>query len=192
MDQNELKPHIRSLKNSDKAAFRIIFNALQQSIFNFLLFKTDDKALAEDLLQDTFVKLWEKRKTLKEEESLKAWLYKVAGNLYLNHLRHAGVVMKHREETVFQNISVDKAHPQFLLEEQEFNNLLVRTMGKLPERIKEIFLMSRTEALSNKEIAERLGLSIKTIESHLGKALKILCSTLPKKYFMKNKERRSG
>lgn len=185
MDHSDLKPHVINLKNSDKTAFRIVFTALQQNIYNFLLFKTNDKALAEDLLQDTFIKLWENRKKLKEDESLRAWLYKVAGNLYLNHLRHAGVMKKHQDEVLTKSTITDIQHPHFVLEEQEFQERLINAIGSLPERVKEVFLMSRTEALTNKEISERLGISIKTIESQLGKALKILCKSMPEKYFLK-------
>lgn len=185
MDQADLKLCVANLRNSDKAAFRVIFNAFQQSIFNFLLYKVKDQALAEDLLQDTFLKLWENRKKLKEEESVKAYLYKIASNLYLNHLRHAAVVLKHHDEELAQKRNADQAHPQFVLEEQEFHSQLIHAIETLPDRIKEVFLMSRIEALTNKEISERLGLSIKTIESHMGKALKMLCKSLPRKFFLK-------
>lgn len=187
MDPAELESHVLKLKHSDQAAFKIIFDAYQQNIFNFLLFKTHDKALAEDLLQDTFIKLWDKRKHLKEEESIKAYLYRIAHNLYLNHLRHGAVMKKHQEGELKSRIFVNNAHPQYILEEQEFQLKLTHTIEALPERIKEVFLMSRIETLSNKEIAERLGLSIKTIESHIGKALQLLCKTLPRNYFQKNK-----
>jgi RNA polymerase sigma factor (sigma-70 family) len=92
MKETDFRTLAIRIKASDQAAFEVLFNLFQATIFNFLLFKTKDSSLAEDLLQETFLKVWKNRSTLDEARSLKNYLYTIADNLALNHFRHAKVV----------------------------------------------------------------------------------------------------
>lgn len=172
------------LRKGDKGAFRELFEAFQEGIYSFLFFKTKDTDLAEDLLQETFLNVWKSRSSLDEEESFKAFLYRVASNLHLNHLRHSKVVDKYRNDPANKKITSNET-PHFLMEQDEFQLALWDVLDKLPERTREVFLLSRTEMLSYKEIAERLGISIKTVETLMGKALGKLSERFPKHDFRK-------
>jgi RNA polymerase sigma-70 factor (ECF subfamily) len=180
MLQPDLNDLIKRLKASDHDAFKTVFNNWQGTIFNFLLFKTKDAARAEDLLQEVFLKLWNARSRLNENQSLKNYLYTIADNLVLNEIRHDKVVARHQasaEGTFFTNTE----NPQFILEEKEWKDKLESAIASLPEKPRIVFLMSRIEDLSYQEIADRLSISIKTVETHMVKALKHLRENLSKK-----------
>src|SRR6187551_1001587 len=159
------------LKASDRDAFRIIFESYQEGIFRFLYLKTKDVQLAEDLLQEAFYKLWANRSKLDSEQSLKSYLYTIAEHLFLNHCRHQMVVQQYGQ---FRRGMTTAETPHFLLEEEEFRQQLESAINMLPEKVKEVFTMSRFEDLSYQEIADRQSISIKTVESHMVKALRLL------------------
>lgn len=184
MDQSRFQLIVRKLKRGDKASFKVLFDACHHGLFNYLYFRSKDAVLSEDLLQETFLKIWENRKKLDENQSVKAYLYKIANNLFLNHQRHLRIVDEHRNQ-IQSNSFLDTNHPQFLMEEQEFRIKLMSEIESLPDRTREIFLMSRVEALFNREIAERLEISLKTVEVHIGKALNQLSSSIPEEYLKK-------
>jgi RNA polymerase sigma-70 factor (family 1) len=173
MDEIELPGLVKRLKDSDHISFELLFNRFHQSIFNFLLIKTRDEAVAEDLLQEVFIKLWNNRLSLDEGKSVKNYLYTIADNLALNHIRHLKVVSRHEQLNdvrIFDSSQV----PHFILEEKEIQEHLMQAIEDLPEKPRLIFVMSRFEDLSYAEIAERLSLSIKSVEGYMSKALKIL------------------
>ena len=180
MLQPELNDLVKRLKASDPEAFKTVFNIWQGTIFNFLLFKTRDTARAEDLLQEVFLKLWNARTRLNENQSLRNYLYAIADNLVLNEIRHDKVVARHKaglERMFFTNTE----NPEFILEEKEWKNRLEDAIAALPEKPRIVFLMSRLEDLSYQEIADRLSISIKTVETHMVKALKHMRDHLSKK-----------
>ena len=168
------------IKASDQAAFEILFNSFQAKIFNFLLFKTKDSDAAEDLLQETFLKVWKNRSTLDETRSIQNYLYTIADNLAHNHFRHAKVVADHSARVESRMFTIID-NPQFIMEEKEYHLALTAAIEALPEKTRIVFLMSRMEDLTYEEIADRLSLSIKTVESHMTKALKLLRKALPLK-----------
>jgi len=184
MDTKDLQYLVGRLKHSDHEAFRIVFDELQDNIFRFLYFKTRDVQVAEDLLQETFFKLWKNRNILDESQHLRSYVYTIAENLFLNYRRHLQVVRKHEELVQLTGPSSPDT-PLFLLEQEEFNKQLTNAIEMLPEKVKDVFLLNRIENLSYQEIADRQSISIKTVESHMVKALRLLREALPIKYFTK-------
>jgi len=175
-DPNDL---VKRLKASDHDAFKTVFNIWQRTIFNFLLFKTNDSARAEDLLQEVFLKLWNARGRINENQSLKNYLYTIAGNLVLNEIRHDKVVARHKSNTQ-ATIFTNTENPEFLMEEKEWKQKLENAVASLSEKPRIVFLMSRFEDLSYQEIADRLSIVIKKVETHMVKALKHLRENLSK------------
>ena len=165
---------IRQIKSSNIEAFENVFKEFQENIFSYLYFKIGNSQVAEDILQDVFIKLWENRHQLKDNLSLPSYLYTIAKNLTLNYFRHQKVIQKFQKEIEFQTESIDSTSPLAELELNEINESLINTLEKLPKRQRVVFMMSRHDNLSYKEIAERLEISIKTVETQIGKALKML------------------
>jgi len=153
------------------------FDLYYTAIRNFLYFKTSQAELAEDVAQDAFVKLWETRNKI-DKSSIKAYLYTIANNLAINQLKRDQLKYK------FMNLQVErkeKVTPQYLMEMQEFDQKLQDTLAKIPEGAREVFLMNRVEGLKYREIAERLGLSMKAIEKRMSRALAILREEINRK-----------
>lgn len=168
---------ILSLSKSNKAKepltnaeYKACFEAYYEPVRNFIYFKSGDAELAEDIAQDTFIKLWENRDGI-ERKTIKAYLYTIAGNLTINYLKRQQLKYK------FVNRSqprTEKMNPEYIAEMAEFNDELQAVLASIPEGSREVFLMNRIEDLKYREIAERLGVSVKAVEKRMSKALQIL------------------
>lgn len=150
--------------------FKEIFDAHFNSIKSFIYYKVGDTAIAEDLAQDTFVKLWETRSAIKIS-TVKSYLYTIAGNLSINHLKRNQLNFKFRNQLDFNS---NLKSPEYLLEMKEYEEKLNSVLAEIPEGSREVFLMNRIEGMKYKEIAENLGLSVKAIEKRISKALEII------------------
>lgn len=124
---------------------------------------------AEDVVQQTFIKLWEQRETLPIQFSIKAYLYKMVHNRSLNRLRDAQTRRRHSEISVsFGNETVPPA------EVSDLQTRLQKALEQLPTECRRIFELSRFEELKYREIADQLNISIKTVETQMGKALRLM------------------
>lgn len=159
-------------KKFTKNDLREVYDQFFESLRGFLYYKTGDIDLAEDLVQEVFIKLWEKRDTIKKE-TVKSLLYTIANNMMINHYKHKQVVMNHQSDVIARD-KKEYNSPQFVLEEKEFEDKLNRVIASLPEGCREVFLMNRIEKLKYDEIAERLELSVKAIEKRMSKAISII------------------
>ena len=154
--------------------FRNLFDTYYDSIRNFAYYRTGDAALADDIAQDAFLKVWNMRDDIRSE-TVKALLYKIAGNLALNQLKHRQVVYNF-ENTYEQDSHSEQADSQVISD--EFNSYLQKVIASIPENSREVFLMNRMEGLTYEEIADRLDLSVKAIEKRMSEALKIVRSKI--------------
>lgn len=159
-------------RNFTKNDLKEVYDQYFESLRGFLYYKTGDIDLAEDLVQEVFIKIWEKRLDIKKD-TVKSLLFTIGNNLMINHYKHKQVVMSHQGDVIAQNKTEFKS-PQFVLEEKEFETKLNAVMQALPEGCREVFLMNRIDKLKYDEIAERLGLSVKAIEKRMSKAISII------------------
>jgi RNA polymerase sigma-70 factor (ECF subfamily) len=154
----------------NQVEFDQIFEDWYYPIRNYIYYKTGDIHIAEDITQDTFLKIWEKKETIKIE-TVKSLLYKIAGNLFLNRQEHKKVLYKF--ESNYQVNSFSEA-PDFDIEMKEFDRLLQLTLSDLDEKNRTVFLMNRIDDLTYNQIAQSLGLSVKAVEKRMSKALSFL------------------
>jgi RNA polymerase sigma-70 factor (ECF subfamily) len=154
--------------------FEQVFRAHFKSLHSYACTIVRDEASAEEIVQGIFVKLWEKRKEITISESISTYLYRSVHNESLNHLKHLKVRAVYQSHTMRQHKipETDKAAEKVTLNELE--RKLEKALRDLPEQCRTIFQLSRFEDLKYKEIADKLGLSIKTVENQMGKALKLL------------------
>ena len=155
----------------DLNAFEMVFRDYYKPLVrygNTFLRDTDE---TEDVVQQVFVSLWEKRTQLDIHTSIRAVLYKAVQNACLNRIKHQKVRSAYAEE---QKLTQQNEHSSNPLQVDELNQRILVAIGNMPEQCGRIFKMSRFEQLRYQEIADQLGLSVKTVENQMGKALKIV------------------
>ncbi|MDQ1090342.1 RNA polymerase sigma-70 factor [Siphonobacter sp. SORGH_AS_1065] len=153
--------------------FRQHYSPLCQYGFSFLK-DWDD---AEEVVQAMFLAFWEKRDSLVITTSLKSYLYRAVHNRCLNRIKHLSVQAEYQSYVQADGSDVYQSPVQELMA-SELDIQLQRAIERLPEQCRLIFMMSRFEELKYQEIADQLGLSIKTVENQIGKALRILRTEL--------------
>jgi len=161
----------------DEKAFEKVFKAHFKALHAYALAIVKDAADAEEIVQTVFLKLWENRFTLKITSSVKAYLYKAVYHSSINHLNHQKVRMKHSEQQL-QLHQQEEATESRAFQEEELAAQIKHALDLLPEKCRMVFFLSRFEELKYQEIADRLDISVKTVEAHMGKALKLLRSQL--------------
>ena len=168
---------LKQLANDDKKAYEIIFKAYYQSVYLSALRITKDANVAKDAAQEVFLELWKNRYKLNISSSLKAYLCRGAVNRSLNLIksrnRHAG-----QDLTTIVEPSSNTSTPEKLTEANELKNKIQNTIDNLPARCRQVFVLSRYEGKKYKEIAALLGISVKTVENQMLKALKTLRKTV--------------
>lgn len=168
---------VSRLINKDKRAFELVFSEYYGIMVLYASRFMDTREEAEEVVQDVFVKFWEKCDTLSEDSSIKSYLYRSVHNSCLNAIKHERVKDGYRQyvvqmmESSYQN-EVEEKDPD------ELRNRIHSEIDKLPPRCAEIFKLSRFEGLKYQEIADHLDISIKTVEVQMGKALKVLRESL--------------
>jgi RNA polymerase sigma-70 factor (ECF subfamily) len=162
------------IKMGDEQAFELLFRKYFVRLCSFTNKFINDPDLSREIVQEVFMKIWEGRENINPDDSLKSYLFKIAQNLSINNLRRAKVESRYKE--IFKLVYVDheefSSHESLLAKELEENISL--SIGKLPPECRKIFELSRTEGLKYKEIAETLHISVKTVETQMSKALRIL------------------
>lgn len=170
-----------AVKHGDHQAFVELYNDYWWQVYDFSRLYISRVADAEEIVQDVFVKLWESRHLLKEDESFKGFLFIITRNIVFSRNRKkvnenlfkTSVLSAFGNESNYNSNSVEEEYCA-----SQFAVFIDKLIGSLPEQQKRCFLLSREENLSYKEIAERLGISPKTVEIHMGKALKFLKNSI--------------
>lgn len=169
----------QELQKGNPKAFRVIFDALYDALYCYALNFVSEAEMAEELVQEAFLMIWDRRKMIDADFNVKAYLYKSIHNQALNYIRHLKVVSQHANETTYLNSS---AHQK----EKEPNPFLTQALEEaiaaLPERSRLIFRMSRMEDMRHREISEKLSISEKTVEVQIRKARIFLQKKLKRYY----------
>jgi RNA polymerase sigma-70 factor (ECF subfamily) len=164
------------LRGGSEAAFRQIFDTYYRPLTLFALKHVSDVEEAREIVQEFFIRIWFSHQTLDIRFSLKSYLYQGVRNACLNFIASKKVSEKRLsdyEPPVFSN---DNALEHMLAAEREEG--LMQAIDQLPDRCRQIFLLSRLQGMSNQQIADQMGLSVKTVEAQITIALKRLRDTL--------------
>ncbi len=172
MDLTEDNELYLKLKEGDERAFQSLFRKYYSAMCHFACQFLDDRELAEEIVQDMFVKIWEKRAILNIETSVKHYFFRSVRNHCLNQIQHEKIKKQ------YANKMIESAQQEIIAEQYFLEVDLVKRIEKsidsLPPKRKEIFRLSREQGMKYKEIAETLDISVKTVEAQMGLALKYL------------------
>jgi len=159
------KEIVEDVKEGKASAFDKLYKAYCSRLYFFAFSILKSKEDAEEVVQNTFFKIWEKRKTIDSNYAFKSFLFAIAYNIIVDLLR------ERLKERKYKEVILDRATSNYNLEEAiEFGDLLVQVqkiVTELPPRKNEIYQLSRVDHLSYSEIAEKLNISVKTVENSL-------------------------
>lgn len=165
------EPSICEPENYDR-----LFREHYAPVTRYIFYKCGNLQQAEDIAQNAFMKLWKLCASVTFSKA-KAYIYKACNNLYLNEVAHHKVVLRHQKSIVD---NLDNESPDFLIQVDEFREKLKTAIANLPEKEREVFLLSRIEQRKYSEIAEITNLSVKAVERRMSKALLQLRQVLGK------------
>ena len=170
--KNSDKELVTALKNDDISAFNQLFYAYSSRLYHFAYGYLKSKEEAEELVQEVFIKVWDKRKDLQEEYRFKSYLFTIAYNHIKKHFRSKAIQNNYLEFSGATN-------PEALYTREDVNypslkKWVDKLVDKMPDKRRTVFVKSRFEGKNVKEIAEEMGISQSTVENHLNQALKFL------------------
>jgi RNA polymerase sigma-70 factor (ECF subfamily) len=154
--------------------FEQVFKSHFKSLHAYACTIMRDSMPAEEIVQNIFLKLWEKKEEITIKENISVYLYRAVHNESLNYLRHRKVRSAYQSYAMRQHKQTEQEKPAEKVVMKELEKKLEVALQELPEQCRTIFQLSRFEDLKYREIADKLGLSVKTIENQMGKALKLL------------------
>ncbi|MCE5345766.1 MAG: RNA polymerase sigma-70 factor [Bacteroidales bacterium] len=157
----------------DKEAFRFFFEKYYSDLCNWVNLYLHDAIMTEEIVQEIFVYLWEKKENIKIESSLKSYLLQASKNRSLNYIRNEKTKL-----FVFSKLNTNDMEsiemPDSVMDSNQLRDVINAAIDSLPERCREIYILGKEKSMSYKEISEELGISVKTVEAQMGKALKKL------------------
>lgn len=164
------------IKKGDHEAFKKFFDKYSSFLLNFLMKRGTAKDAAKDLVQQAFVMIWEKRSQIDETKSLRAYLFSIAYTRMLNLFRDHS---KYKEEADPElNISVEQDEQSDSETDLKLNKAIEHAISSMPKKRQEVFRMCFIQEFTYKETAQVLEVSVKTVENHMGLALKYMRESL--------------
>jgi RNA polymerase sigma-70 factor (ECF subfamily) len=164
---------VAGIRNGDKDAFKSLYNRYNKKIYFFSLKYLGNNVEAEELVQSVFINVWENRESLDASNSIKNYIYKAAVNYIYNYLKRKAI----RARFIESEINKGESQSNLTYEQVFFHDLeksINSIVETLPAQQQKIFRLSRYEGLTHKEIARKLDLSVRTVENHIYRTLKLI------------------
>jgi RNA polymerase sigma-70 factor (ECF subfamily) len=175
LENQEIKV-CESIRNGDKHAFESVFKTYYKILCSYANQIIADSDNSEEIVQEMFFQLWQKKEFLFIETSLKSYLFRAVHNSCLNYIKHNKIKLAYSSSYLHQN---ETSGSQYLLDESEELRVLIgKAVEKLPPERKKVFMMIRYEERKYQEVADILGISVKTVENQMGKAMQFLREAL--------------
>lgn len=162
---------IRRIRQGEIGQFESLFKSSYVSLVKYAATLVKDHGTSEEIVQDLFLRIWQDREKIKIESSLNGYLFRAVHNRCLHYIEHKKVMERYAEEMLHSKTDHPE-NPSDILNYKEIQLKIARVLERLPERCGKIFCMNRFDGLKYAEIAEKLSISVKTVESNMGRALK--------------------
>lgn len=169
--------NITALQKGEKKAFEAVYNEFFGVLYHLCLQYLHDEKTAEEIVQDTFLKLWEIRENINDRTNIRNFLYTITKNNCLNTLRNQKTSLMYQKNMKYLEMQFNYEAMEKLgnyVQFEELRNKIEDAIMKLTEDVAETFRLSRFEELSYREIADKQNISVKTVEARISKALRIL------------------
>lgn len=170
-----MKAQIAALKNDSLEEFRSVYAAYHSKLYHFILSRTQSEYLAQEVVQLTFIKLWEKRHGLSDDYGVDVQLFRIARTVLIDELRKERTRQRHND---LSGAGAEEAYDQMRTEGKDELRHVFAAIENLPPMRKKVFKLSRINGLPYKDIAAILSLSPKTVENHISRAIKQLRSAI--------------
>lgn len=177
-----MSPLHKSINDNEKewpsenreAYFEALFHTYYKQLCRFSFRIVHDKDKAEDVVQTCFINFWHKRETIRIQTSFKAYLFRAVYNRSINEYSRSKKIINEEVSVLNETGGSVSDDPELLLQAQDVQKKIDQAIGAMPDGCRTIFMLSREDQLSYKEIAEMLEISVKTVENQMGKALRIM------------------
>lgn len=173
-----LPKKIQAETGLNNAGFEQLFDAYCDELRHYIFYKSGDVEIAEDIVQDAFLKIWEMRSSVRPETA-KALLYTIATNQFANKYKRQKLKFKF-QQTIVEDRTFET--PEFEMEVKEFDRKLQRVLAELNEKSRTVFLMNRIEQMTYNDIAKNLNISVKAVEKRMKKALEFVHKEIEQKF----------
>ena len=168
---------LSALREGSESAFEMLFKTYYRPLCVYAYSFLNDKSEAEEVVQSAFLSIWDKRNSIEIQTSTKSYLYRMVRNGCLNVIKHVKVRNQHATVARAAGEPVHGESSEGVIT-MELEQRIHRAMDSLPDQCRLVFQLSRFEELKYSEIAEQLNISVKTVENHMGKALKLMRAQL--------------
>lgn len=176
--------YIFALREGSYEAFDIIYNHYADKIYSFCMTQTRDRELSQDIVQDTFLKLWINRKNIDPDGNIQAFIFTMARHRIIDEFRKQVAYVEFEDYVVFENLHSAETQADQQLIYEDFLHRVELCKLRLSQREIEIFKMRREQNLPIKDIAKRLNLSQQTVKNYITSSLKVFRSVLLKDRFL--------
>lgn len=163
---------INKLKEGDEASFKCLFDRYRNELFTYCLRITKERSLAEEIVQDVFMIIWQKRDEVQSQLPIRPYLYTIAQNLSFNFLKKAANDSKMKRQVFYE--SQKEFRQDWLVDFKDTKKLIEQAITQMPSKQRLIFSLSRMESKSHEEIARELQISKNTVKDQIFKALKAI------------------
>ena len=171
---------VAKLVEGNEKAFSALFNMYCNDVYAYSLSMLKNQVLAEEIVQDAFVKIWLRRETLKSVENFGKYMYVICRNKTLDELKK--IANQKLSHTRLEKVLVEESEVELLDNPTDvYRQMIEDAVSKLPEQQRRVYMLSRYDRLKNVEIAQKLGLSESTTKKHLQLAVKFIQSSLSSK-----------
>jgi len=179
MDENALKSLTEQVARfGDQQAFRRLFSYFYDYLFFFSNSYVKSKEEAEEIIQDVFVSLWKRRSTLTEITNLKVYLYVAVKNLSINYLKRSGFHYNNDLNQLDVPYAEPPATPEEILVTSEIRQEINKSIAELPPKCRLVYKLVKEDGLRYREVADILHISVRTVENHIGAALKKIAADI--------------